>query len=61
MNNFGTPDWVLENEKRIKYLDRLYDLANRSNPQTPHHHTYTSLYIQRQMVLMEVDRMEQVK
>lgn len=61
MDKFGTLQWVLENEKRTAYLDRLYDLADRGNPEKEDYQTYTGLYVQRQRVLMEVDRMEQLK
>jgi hypothetical protein len=61
MDKLGNLDWILENERRVAYLERLYDLADRSNPSAPNYHTYTGLYIQRQKMLMELDRMEQLK
>lgn len=48
MNNFGTKEWIAENQKRVDYLNMLYEMDERDNPNHPHHDTYTGLFQNRQ-------------
>lgn len=61
MPEFGTKEWIEEQDKRVAYLRRLYILDGRDNPSHPMHSLYTGLYQNRQNVLMELDRMEQLR
>ena len=56
-----TPGWVRENEKRVRYLERLYLLDGRDAPSHPMHRLYTGLYQNRARVLMELDRHDELK
>lgn len=61
MPEFGTAEWIKEQDDRIKYLNRLYVLDGRDDPDHPMHSLYTGLYQNRQAVLIELDRMEQLR
>lgn len=47
-------DFQAENQRQA-YLDALYALDNRDDPNHPHRYTYTGLYLQRQQQLLEHD------
>ena len=36
---------VLVDQARVDLLEKLYEWDGRSNPEHPHHHTYTGLYL----------------
>lgn len=61
MPEFGTKAWLKEQDDRVAYINRLYHLEGRDDPNHPMHSLYTGLYQNRQKVLMELDRTEQLK
>ena len=42
MSSFG-PDWIKENERRVKQMHEWYELDKRSDPEHPFHALFTGL------------------
>jgi hypothetical protein len=61
MADFGTREWRVENERRVAYLDRLYALDGRDNPDHPMHSLLTGLLQDRAAVLLEIDRHQELR
>jgi hypothetical protein len=36
---------VIVDQNRVDLLEKLYEWDGRSDPEHPHHHTYTGLYL----------------
>lgn len=49
-------EWIIENEKRVAYMDILYRLDRRDDPSHPLHRRYTGLFMERQKLLAKCDR-----
>jgi hypothetical protein len=58
---FGTKEWLVENERRQAYLERLYLLDGRDSPDHPQHSLCTGLFQNRAAVLTEIDRYDELK
>jgi len=56
MSEFGTPDWVKENERRVEYMEKLYQMDDRDRASHPFWGTYTGLYQDRVKTLVLGDR-----
>lgn len=53
---FGTSEWIKENELRNQYMEILYSIYDRGNPDHPDHDTYTGLLDVRAKHLLNIDR-----
>lgn len=50
------PDRFIEDQDlRQAYLEKLYDLDGRNDPSHPYHATFTALYINRRIKLLDQD------
>lgn len=53
---FGTIDWVLENERRSAYMEKLMEMDGRNDPSHPMYRLFTGLLEERAKTLLEMDR-----
>jgi len=43
-DQFGTPEWLEENNRRIVFQQHMYNCSGRSNPDHPMHSLFTGLW-----------------